>query len=243
MRIYRDRAVVLRAHPIGEADRVLTLLTIENGQVRAVAKGVRRTTSKFGSRLEPLTVVDFQAHRGRTLDTITQVDTIAPLGMRLASDYAAYTAATVMAETAERLTADDPDTAAHYRLLYGALAAMDRRLADPRILLASYLLRALGLAGWAPALDHCASCDATEGLRSFSIAGGGALCDSCARLGATRVKPEVLHLLALIARGQWDLIGQPPEPLIERCAHLASAYTQWQLERRLKSVAVWERGA
>lgn len=243
MKTFRDRAVVLRSHPIGEADRVITLLSIQHGQVRAVAKGVRRTTSKFGSRLEALTVIDFQAHRGRNLDTLTQVETLAPLGMQLATDYEAYTAATVMAETAERLTGEDPDTAAHYRLLYGALGALHRHVADPRILLSSYLLRALALAGWAPALSGCADCGTSEDLVAFSLPGGGVLCEECCGLAAQRVKPEVLNLLTLMAAGAWDRIGTPPEPHILRCAHLASTWTQWQLERRLKSVAVWERGA
>ncbi|MDO4718877.1 MAG: DNA repair protein RecO, partial [Propionibacteriaceae bacterium] len=59
-RLYRDEAVVLRTHPLGEADRIVTLLTRGRGQVRAVAKGVRRTNSRFGARLEPFGVVDVQ---------------------------------------------------------------------------------------------------------------------------------------------------------------------------------------
>lgn len=242
-RIYRDRAVVLRTHPIGEADRVLTLLTIEHGQVRAVAKGVRRTTSRFGSRLEALTVIDFQAHTGRTLDTLTQVETIAPLGMRLAGDYDAFTAATVMAETAEKLTTEDPDTAAHYRLLYGALAALTRSDVDLRLVLASYLLRALALAGWAPALSACAACGASEGLQAFSLEGGGALCGSCAGLGAHPIDGAVLALAWATAAGRWGDVADAPGALTAQVARLASGATQWQLERRLKSVAVWERGA
>ncbi|MBD3689085.1 DNA repair protein RecO [Nanchangia anserum] len=243
VRTYRDRGVVLRTYPIGEADRVVVVLSLEHGQVHAVAKGVRRTTSRFGSRLEALSVIDFQAHRGRSLDTLTQVETVAPLGMRLAADYESYTAGTVMAETAQRLTGEDPDTAAHYRLLYGALGALDRRVSDPRILLSSYLLRVLAIAGWAPALDHCATCGRGEGLVAFSLSGGGALCESCQGLGAQRIRADVLALLVLLARGDWAGIGTPSEALIARCARLASTWTQWQLERRLKSVAVWERGA
>ena len=73
MRLYRDRAVVLRQHKLGEADRIVTLLTREHGLVRAVAKGVRRTRSKFGSRLEPFAHIDVQLHPGRNLDIVTQV--------------------------------------------------------------------------------------------------------------------------------------------------------------------------
>ena len=73
MRLYRDRAVVLRQHKLGEADRIVTLLTRDHGLVRAVAKGVRRTRSKFGARLEPFAHIDVQLHPGRNLDIVTQV--------------------------------------------------------------------------------------------------------------------------------------------------------------------------
>ena len=78
MKSYRDEAIVLRTHKLGEADRIITLLAAEHGQVRAVAKGVRKTTSKFGARVEPFSVIDAQLHRGRTLDTLTQVASITP---------------------------------------------------------------------------------------------------------------------------------------------------------------------
>src|SRR5690625_5651353 len=74
VKLYRDEAIVLRTHKLGEADRIVTLLTRNYGQVRAVAKGVRRTSSKFGARLEPFSVIDVQLYAGRNLDVITQVD-------------------------------------------------------------------------------------------------------------------------------------------------------------------------
>ena len=71
MPLYRDEAVVLRTHKLGEADRIITLLTRHHGRVRAVAKGVRRTSSKFGARLEPFSHVDLQFAEGRTLDVVS----------------------------------------------------------------------------------------------------------------------------------------------------------------------------
>ena len=85
--------MVLRTQKLGEADRIIWLLTSEHGQIRSVAKGVRRTTSKFGARLEPFSVVDVQLHRGRSLDTIIQVETIASHGELLAADYELYSRA------------------------------------------------------------------------------------------------------------------------------------------------------
>src|SRR5665811_1527719 len=96
--LYRDEAIVLRTQKLGEADRIITLLTRGNGRVRAVAKGVRRTTSRFGSRLEPFTYVDLQFAEGRSLDVVTQAETLAPYGSKIVSNYERYTAGTVMLE-------------------------------------------------------------------------------------------------------------------------------------------------
>ena len=92
MPLYSDEAIVLRTHKLAEADRIITLLTREHGIVRAVAKGVRRTSSRFGSRLEPFTHVDLQLAVGRNLDTITQADTRSPYGNVISADYDRYTA-------------------------------------------------------------------------------------------------------------------------------------------------------
>ena len=80
MPVYRDSAVVLRVTKLGEADRIVTLLTRREGRVRAVAKGVRRTKSKFGGRLEPFSHVDLQLYAGRNLDIVTQAETLDPFG-------------------------------------------------------------------------------------------------------------------------------------------------------------------
>ncbi|MEY4067388.1 MAG: repair protein RecO, partial [Actinomycetota bacterium] len=118
MPLYRDEAIVLRTHKLGEADRIVTMLSRQHGQIRAVAKGVRRTASKFGSRLEPFMAVDIQLYEGRTLDTVSQVETIGAYGREIMADYASYTAAHAMVEVAERLTADEGSTQ-QYLLLMG----------------------------------------------------------------------------------------------------------------------------
>ena len=81
--LYRDEGVVLRTQKLGEADRIVTLLTRDHGRVRAVAKGVRRTSSRIGARLEPFGHVDVQLYEGRSLDTVTQVESLASYGAAL----------------------------------------------------------------------------------------------------------------------------------------------------------------
>ena len=112
-RAYRDDGVVLRTHKLGEADRIITILTKHHGQVRAVAKGVRRTSSRFGARLEPFMVVDLQLISGRTLDIVTQAVAKGAYGGNIAADYGRYTVAAAMTETAEKLT--DVDGEAGHR--------------------------------------------------------------------------------------------------------------------------------
>jgi recombinational DNA repair protein (RecF pathway) len=122
---YRDDGVVLRTQKLGEADRIITLLTRHNGRVRAVAKGVRRTKSRFGARLEPFTHVDVMIHHGRSLDVITQAEVIRAYGTPLVSDYPKYTAGTAMLETAERFTPVEKEPAIRqFLLLVGGLRAL-----------------------------------------------------------------------------------------------------------------------
>ena len=123
--LYRDEAVVLRTQKLGEADRIITFLTRRTGRVRAVGKGVRRTKSKFGSRLEPFMHVDVQFAHGRTFEIVTQAETLSPFGESIANDYVRYTAGTAMLETAERLVAEEMEPAVQqYLLLVGALRVL-----------------------------------------------------------------------------------------------------------------------
>jgi DNA repair protein RecO (recombination protein O) len=122
---YRDDGVVLRTQKLGEADRIITLLTRHNGRVRAVAKGVRRTKSRFGARLEPFTHVDVMIHPGRSLDVITQAEVIRAYGTPFVTNYPKYTAGTAMLETAERFTPVENEPAIRqFLLLIGGLRAL-----------------------------------------------------------------------------------------------------------------------
>ena len=157
--LYRDDGIVLRTQKLGEADRIVTILTRRNGRVRAVGKGVRRTKSRFGARLEPFTHVDLLLYTGRSLDVITQAETVRAYGEPLAVDYPRYTSGTAMLETAERFTPMEKEPLIRqFLLLVGGLRALGEGAHDPRLVLDAYLLRTLAVAGYAPALDECAVC-------------------------------------------------------------------------------------
>ncbi len=242
MGLYRDEAVVLRTQKLGEADRIVTLLTRGNGRVRAVAKGVRRTTSRFGSRLEPFTHVDLQLAEGRSLDVVTQAETLMPYGSRIGSDYERYTAGTVMLETSERLVVEDKEPALQqFLLLVGALRAMCDGGRVPSQVLDSFLLRSLAVAGYAPSFDLCARCAAEGPHRAFSPAAGGMLCATCRVPGSASPAPETVVVLGALLAGDWPAVEGADARSRREATSLVAAYLAWHLERGLKSLSHVQR--
>lgn len=241
MRSFRDVAIVLRTQDLGEADRIVTLLTENNGLLRAVAHGVRKTTSKIGARLEPFGAVDVQIRWGKTnLHHVEQVETLAPYGRTLSNDYARYTTANLMVETLEHLTEDAWQTAPYYHLTLGALHALTMDLHSPSLVLDSYLLRLLALAGWAASTWDCANCGATGPHPYFNPSSGGAMCVNCKPSGAVPVPFEVMRLLTALSLGDWH-VAEASEWSERADAHaLVTAFVQWHVERRLKSLSMLE---
>ncbi|MBI1378586.1 MAG: DNA repair protein RecO [Frankiales bacterium] len=243
MSLYRDEGVVLRAQKLGEADRIVTLLTRDHGRIRAVAKGVRRTTSRIGARLEPFGHVDVQLYTGRTLDGVTQVETLASYGARLVHDYARYTAGQAMLETAERLTPEEGEPAVQqYLLLVGGLRALVAAEHDAGLVLDAYLVRSLSVAGWAPSFDACARCGLPGPHRAFSVPAGGALCAEHRVPGSAAPAPETFRLLGSLLSGDWDDADASDDRARREASGLVAAYLSWQLERGLRSLPLVERG-
>jgi DNA repair protein RecO (recombination protein O) len=242
MRLYRDRAVVLRQYKLGEADRIVTLLTRDHGLVRAVAKGVRRTRSKFGARLEPFAHIDAQLHPGRNLDIVTQVVSIDAFTSDIVSDYGRYTCGCAMLETAERLAGEEraPAPALH-RLTVSALRAVADGSRPRDLLLDAYLLRAMGIAGWAPALTECARCATPGPHRAFHIAAGGSVCAHCRPAGSTTPPLGVLELMSALYNGDWQAAERAPQSHRSHVSGLVAAHLQWHLERQLKTLPLVER--
>ena len=248
MSLYRDEGVVLRVQKLGEADRIITLLTRRHGRVRAVAKGVRRTRSKFGATVEPFSHVDLQLYAGRSLDIVVQAESLTAYGDRLVADYGRYTAGTAVLETAERLTAEEREPSLRlFLLVVGALRALagggPDALAprDPSMVLDAFLLRAMSVAGYAPALDGCARCGAAGPHRAFSVPAGGTVCPACRPAAAASPDPAALLLMVDLLTGDWDAAELADPRTRREASGLVAAHLQWHLERGLRSLPMVER--
>ncbi|MGH3227735.1 MAG: DNA repair protein RecO [Streptosporangiaceae bacterium] len=254
---YRDDGIVLRTQKLGEADRIITILGRTTGRVRAVAKGVRRTKSRFGARLEPFTHVDLMLHPGRSLDVITQAEVIRPYGEPLAADYPRYTAGVAMLETAERFTPVEKEPALRQLLLLiGGLRSLGEVEHDHRLVLDAFLLRSLAVAGYAPALEECARCGAPASARArpgasapgdqvrlpaFAVAAGGMVCASCRPPGAAAPAAGTVDLMAALLQGDWDRADRSERRHRVECSGLVAAYLQWHLEHSIRSLRHVER--
>ncbi|MCY7373754.1 MAG: DNA repair protein RecO [Spirochaetaceae bacterium] len=242
MGLYRDEGVVLRTQKLGEADRIITVLTREHGRIRAVGKGVRRTRSKFGSRLEPFTHVDLQVYEGRSLDVVQQAETITSYGDRVVDDYARYTSGTAMLETAERLTAEEKEPSVQqFLLLVGGLRTLAEAAHGPGLVLDAFLLRSLAVAGYAASFDDCARCARPGPHPFFNVPAGGAVCGTCRPGGSVSPARETLDLLAALLSGNWVAADAAEVRHRREGSGLVAAYLQWHLERGLRSLPMVER--
>ena len=245
--LYRDDAVVLRVQKLGESDRIITLLTRRHGRIRAVARGVRRTMSRFGARLEPFGHVDLQLagdpkEHSASLHSISQVEGIELYGKRFLGDYPRYTAASAIAETAGRLTPVEREPSLRlFQLTLGAVRALSVGEHPSTLVLDAYLLRGMGLAGWAPALAECAVCGTAGRHRAFSVPAGGSVCPDCRPPGAAHPAPATLELMSALTRGDWRLADDAELPHRRECSGLVAAHLQWHLERGLRSLPLVDR--
>ena len=242
MSLYRDEAIVLRTQKLGEADRIITLLTREHGRVRGVAKGVRRTKSKFGARLEPGSHIDIQLYTGRTFDTVTQVESIENYGEALTDDYSRWTIAGTILEAAERFTSHEHEPALQeFKLVTGAMKALAENKYDSSMILDAYLLRSLAVGGYAPSLVNCSKCDAAGPHRYFSLVGGGSVCVDCRPSASATPAPETLKLMSDLISGDWESAMASELRNRREANGLIAAYLQWHLERGLRSLQIVER--
>jgi DNA repair protein RecO (recombination protein O) len=237
MPLYKEQGVVLRSHKLGEADKIVTVLTQGSGKVRAVAKGIRKTTSRFGARLEPTTHVSLMVYRGRgSLDTVSQVEIISPF-LPIRQDLGLFAAAETMLEASDKVAEEHERNVRLFMLLLGGLRALEARPADPAAVAESFLLKLLSLSGFHPSLRACAECGRPDPDR-FSSAQGGAVCSGCADPDAAPVPGGALALLSeLGASGLLEAGAVVADTEVRRQARsLLFGFAEYHLERRMKSL-------
>jgi DNA repair protein RecO (recombination protein O) len=235
--LYRDQGVVLRSIKLGEADRIVTIFTQAHGKIRAVAKGVRKTHSRFGARLEPTSHIALQCYEGRELDIVTQVETI-DANRTIREHFGALTHAISMLESVDSVSVDRERNLALYRMLVGGLRTMNEN-PSPMIAPAFYW-KVLSLEGFHPMLDACAHCgSSTEPLIAFALGEGGAICRNCAPAVGIRILPRTLELLRRIFdRGLREVLAEPAGPATQEVERLGISALEFHLERRLRSASL-----
>ncbi|MDG2026034.1 MAG: DNA repair protein RecO [Acidimicrobiales bacterium] len=238
MALYRDHAVVLRSWKLGEADRIISMHTHAHGKVRGVAKGVRRTKSKFGARLEPLSHVSVQLYRGRgDLDTITQVETVDRFAS-LRDDPDRFARAEAMLEAVDNVAQDrEPDRELHV-MLVRALRTLNSR--DSPLVVAAFFLKLLAHEGLQPELTLCVECGSSASLESLDFDDGGVRCHEHRR--GRPVTPAAVALMQrILGGGLAGVLDEPVGTATGEVDMLSTALLEHHLERRLRSVAVLDQ--
>ncbi len=238
-RTYRTQAIVLGHFEYGEADRILKLFTLERGKISAIAKGVRKISSRKAGHLEPFTHVSLLLAAGRDLHIITQAEAINMMdGLR--ADLRRMAQASYVVEVLDRFTYEEGPNQALFRLLAQTLARLESGF-HVETAIRYYELRLLDLLGYRPQLFACIDCD--EPIREqdqfFSPLGGGVACPRC---GKTRgeawpVSKDVLRYLRHFQRSDWKAVAAVviPEKINAGMSALVEAYFTYLLESRLNT--------
>ncbi len=234
MKNYRDRAVVMRSWPLGEADRIVEMYGMEAGKLRAVSKGVRGRRSRNSGLMQVTAEVDVMLWRGRDLDTLVQAALVRPnlVGPEIELD--AYQAACELIETVDRLTPDRQPNPQIYRLLSTGLRMIAEEWSP--FLLGSLLLRLLQLEGYAPLVGACSLCGRRDRLERFDFGSSSARCSDC---GGEPVAPEVIAVVqrVLDARVR-EVLAQRPGPEAGGFEGLVARLVAEHAGRSLRSAGV-----
>ena len=231
----RSEAIVLRTYRFAEADLVCVLLTRDDGKVRAVAHGVRRTSSRLGSRMEVLDHVDVLLAKGRTeLFSVRQVEPVST-SAPLREDFSRLSAALVIVEAADAATLEHHKDEEYFEMLRRALATLATS-AFPGLVCTGFLLKTLVHDGAAPVLDRCASCGGDAPLVAFDLQEGGLLCARCRR--GRPVSAAGVSLLRRMLLGGLAAVLTEGDPAADEVATLAVEAVESHVGRRLRAARV-----
>ncbi len=238
-KLYRTEGIVIRRMNVGEADKILTLYTINRGKLRAVAKGVRRTTSRLGGYVELFTQSRILVARGRNLDIVTQSEPI-NVFRNLREDLNLFAHASYAAELLDRLTEDNSENYPAYELLVQTYEALNDG-EDPNITLRAYELRLLDYMGYRPQLQQCVRCSVQlrPEVNYFSPELGGMLCPNCGNIErrSMELSVEALKVMRYLQKNPFNTGPRLrlSEGLRREIEQVMRSYTRYLLDRDLKS--------
>ena len=240
-RLYTAEAIVLRSSPIGEADRLLTVLTPWMGKLRITARGVRRPKSKLGGHLEPLTRSTLTIAKGQNLDTVTGADAM-EMFSALKGNLSRLSAALYLTELVDSINPlESPNLPGYFTYLEGLRAIEMRNRMD---LVLRYLeICLLGQAGFSLELRQCVECrnQVTEGKHRFSARAGGVLCPACQTSipGVKSLSLEALKVLRFFSTATLSssLMVNVGPALQRELNALMDSYVRYTLERELRSAS------
>ncbi|MDA8195884.1 MAG: DNA repair protein RecO [Actinomycetota bacterium] len=198
MTLYSDQVVVLRSWKLGESDRIVSMYGAQNGKIRAVAKGARKTKSKFGGRIEPISFLNVQIWKGNSeLHILNQADSI-ELFPSTKGDFEKLRKALAIVEVVDELVGESDGDFDIFRLLVRVLGQLEKD--DSPFILGAFLWRLLQIQGVAPDLSLCMECGSTEGINYLSPDGSGILCE--VHRGGRFIDDEVRHLIEMALGGE-----------------------------------------
>lgn len=234
MPLYRDNGVILRTYRLAETDRIVVMLTQGHGKVRAVAKGVRRASSKFGGRLEPGSHCALQLREGRNLDMVAQAEAIETFN-EIREDLELLVSAATVLETVDHLAQEGSPDARLYKMTVGVLRTLRDR--PSALVVPAFFLRLLDAEGVGLSADVCVSCGESAALVAVDISQGGGLCNTCK--SGVAVSAEAMRLLATITSGRVnEALAAPRSPATDEVSSIALAAIEAHVDRRLKAARI-----
>lgn len=239
MKLYKSKGIVLKTSKLGEADKIITILSPKNGKIQAVAKGIRKTKSKFGARLEPFTYVNLLLYEGKSLDIITQVEIITSF-KQIRNDLDKVTRGGVMLELINKSTQMGEKAERIFYLLLNSLKQL-ARTNNYELFLAAFQIELMSILGYRLYLENCISCgkDIPQEEIYLSFGEGGIICNKCKeeKMQSISISKKCLNLIKRINTtdcDQWYNLSASEQTLSE-ISEISQLYVDYYLEAPLKS--------
>ncbi len=237
MSTIKTQGIIIKRSNLGDADKILTVYTKDRGKLKAIAKGIRRINSKLAGELEPYSLVDFQFHEGKSLDTVTSAVTIEDASV-LAKSCEDFTKAHYFGELIDKLTEEGEKNSDLFEILRLALFRLCKGDDNP-FLLPFYELKVLDRLGYNPQVYYCVRCrrKLLNGENYFSYQDGGVVCGECAKYGLPQISVNTIKIFRLIIESDISLVDRlkvDSETLLE-LENVLDKYTTNILERETKS--------